>query len=73
MPRSFSAATGRAPGGAWLSWWLKNPAEVDALHESALEHGMNVTYPPTRESWGVYEFHLRHPEGHTFRVGAPLD
>ena len=33
---------------------------------------MTVTYPPTDEPWGVREFHLRHPEGHTFRVGAPL-
>jgi len=26
--------------------------------------------PPTDEPWGVREFHLRHPDGHTFRVGA---
>jgi hypothetical protein len=25
---------------------------------------------PTDEPWGVREFHLRHPDGHTFRVGA---
>ncbi len=33
---------------------------------------MTVTFPPTDEPWGVREFHLRHPEGHTFRVSAPL-
>ena len=62
-----------APGGAWMSWWVKTPAEVDAVHEAAVERGLDVSYPPTREPWNVYEFHLRHPEGHTFRVGAPLD
>jgi len=33
---------------------------------------MMVPFPPTDEPWGVREFHLRHPEGHTFRVSAPL-
>jgi catechol 2,3-dioxygenase-like lactoylglutathione lyase family enzyme len=61
-----------APGGVWLSWWLRAPAEVDAVHETALEQGMTVMRPPTDEPWGVREFHLRHPDGHTFRVGAPL-
>jgi hypothetical protein len=31
---------------------------------------MTVTHPPTNEVWGVREFHLRHPDGHTFRVSA---
>ena len=29
--------------------------------------------PPTDEPWGVREFHLRHPDGHTFRIGAGMD
>jgi predicted lactoylglutathione lyase len=65
----------REPGdddtdGVWMSWWLDNPAEIDALHATALEHGMIVTWPPTDEPWGVREFHLRHPDGHMFRVSA---
>ena len=36
------------------------------------EFGMTVTYPPTDEPWGVREFHLRHPDGHMFRVSAGL-
>ena len=62
-----------APGGAWLSWWVRAPADVDEVHALALEHGMTVTHPPTDEPWGVREFHLRHPDGHTFRVSAPRD
>jgi len=56
--------------GVWMSWWLDNPAEVDALHETALNLGLIVTYPPTDTLRGVREFHLRHPDGHTIRVSA---
>ena len=56
--------------GVWMSWWLGSPADVDALHASALRHGHSVTMPPRDEPWGVREFHLRHPDGHTFRVSA---
>jgi catechol 2,3-dioxygenase-like lactoylglutathione lyase family enzyme len=60
-------------GGVWMSWFLDEPAEVNATHELALKHGLTVTWPPTDEPWGVREFHLRHPDGHTFRVGAELE
>lgn len=61
-----------ATDGVWMSWWMESPADVDALHAVAVTHGMTVTLPPTNEPWGVREFHLRHPDGHTFRVGAGL-
>jgi catechol 2,3-dioxygenase-like lactoylglutathione lyase family enzyme len=61
---------GDETGGVWMSWFLHSPAEVDAAHALALQHGMTVTHPPTNEPWGIREFHLRHPDGHTFRVGA---
>jgi catechol 2,3-dioxygenase-like lactoylglutathione lyase family enzyme len=57
-------------GAVWMSWFVDTPAEVDELHELALRLGLEVTMPPTDEPWGVREFHLRHPDGHTFRVGA---
>jgi catechol 2,3-dioxygenase-like lactoylglutathione lyase family enzyme len=59
-------------GGVWMSWFFGNPAEVDAAHALAVERGMTVTHPPTDEPWGVREFRLRHPDGHTFRVGAVI-
>jgi uncharacterized glyoxalase superfamily protein PhnB len=61
-----------ATDGVWMSWWMASPAEVDALHKTALAAGMIVTYPPTDEPWGVREFHLRHPDGHMFRVSAGI-
>jgi len=71
---------GRAPrgegdddtGGVWMSWWLASPAEVDALHERAQQLGATISREPRNEPWGVREFHLRHPDGHTFRVSAGL-
>jgi uncharacterized glyoxalase superfamily protein PhnB len=60
-------------GGTWLGWLLSSPGEVDAAHEVALRHALEVTMRPTDEPWGLREFHLRHPDGHVFRVGAPLE
>ena len=57
-------------GSVWMSWWLESPAEVDAMYEFALKLGIVAPWPPTQMPWGVYECHLRHPDGHTFRVGA---
>jgi catechol 2,3-dioxygenase-like lactoylglutathione lyase family enzyme len=59
-------------GGVWMSWWVASPAEVDAAHALALQHGLTVTWPPTDEPWGVRECHIRHPDGHTFRVSAGI-
>jgi uncharacterized glyoxalase superfamily protein PhnB len=42
--------------------------DVDAVHELCLAEGIEVTHPPTDEPWGVREMHLRHPDGHVFRL-----
>jgi len=59
-------------GGVWMSWWFKTPQEVDEVHALAVREGMAIAWPPTDEPWGVREFHLCHPDGHTFRISAPL-
>ena len=59
-------------GGVWMSWFLGSPAEVDEAYQRALDQGLNVTRPPTDEEWGVRECHIRHPDGHTFRVSAGI-
>jgi uncharacterized glyoxalase superfamily protein PhnB len=56
-----------------MSWWVSSPAEVDTMHAKAIEIGAQVSRPPSDEPWGVREFHLRHPDGHTFRVGASTE
>ena len=46
---------------------------VDAAHQLALDQGLIVTRPPIDYPWGVRECHIRHPDGHTFRVGAGIE
>ncbi len=60
-------------GGVWMSWFVASAAEVDATYQIAMEQGLIVTWPPTDEPWGVRECHIRHPDGHTFRVGAGIE
>jgi predicted lactoylglutathione lyase len=60
-------------GSTWMSWWLESPAEVDAFYDHALKLGIVAPFPPTDMPWSVRECHIRHPDGHTFRVGAGLE
>jgi len=54
-----------ADKGVWMSIWV---ADVDAIYEHCLAQGLEVTWPPTDEPWGVREMHVRHPDGHVFRI-----
>jgi catechol 2,3-dioxygenase-like lactoylglutathione lyase family enzyme len=60
-------------GSTWVSWWLPSPADVDALYALAVQLGVEAPWPPTDMPWNVRECHIRHPDGHTFRVGARLE
>jgi hypothetical protein len=33
-----------------------------------MEQGIEVVWPPTDMEWGVREMHIRHPDGHVFRI-----
>jgi catechol 2,3-dioxygenase-like lactoylglutathione lyase family enzyme len=55
--------------GVWMSVWVD---DVDKVHEQCLAAGLDVTFPPTNMSWKVREMHLRHPDGHVFRVGKGI-
>jgi predicted lactoylglutathione lyase len=68
-----SEAWDNEAGSVWMSWWLASPAEVDAVYDHALKLGVVAPFPPTDMPWNVRECHIRHPDGHTFRVGANLD
>lgn len=37
-----------------MSWWMDSPADVDALHQTAVDYGMTVSCPP-RTNRGVSE------------------
>lgn len=59
----------RADKGCWMSWWVE---DVDAFHAECLTQGIEVTWPPTDMPWHVREVHIRHPDGHVFRVGRGI-
>ena len=48
-----------------MSIWVD---DVDAIHAHCVANGIEVTFPPTDEPWGVREMHVRHPDGHVFRI-----
>ena len=54
-----------ADQGAWMSVWVD---DVDAVHQRCVREGLEVTWPPTDMPWNVREMHVRHPDGHVFRV-----
>jgi len=54
----------------WMSIWVD---DVDAIHRHCVEQGIEITWPPTDEPWNVREMHVRHPDGHVFRISQGLD
>ena len=59
-----------AEKGVWMSIWVD---DVDALHKRCVSHGLEVTWPPTDMPWNVREMHVRHPDGHVFRISQGLE
>jgi catechol 2,3-dioxygenase-like lactoylglutathione lyase family enzyme len=55
--------------GVWMSIWVD---DVDAIHRHCIEQGIEITWPPTDEPWGVREMHVRHPDGHVFRISRAV-
>jgi hypothetical protein len=55
--------------GVWMSIWVEN---VDQVHQECVAAGLDVTFPPTNMPWGAREMHVRHPDGHVFRVSRGL-
>jgi len=59
-----------ADKGVWMSVWVD---DVDAIHGHCLAQGIEVMFPPTDMPWGVREMHIRHPDGHVFRISRGLE
>jgi hypothetical protein len=60
-----------ADKGVWMSVWVD---DVDEVHRQCVAAGLDVTFPPTNMPWQVREMHVRHPDGHVFRVSkGPVD
>lgn len=59
-----------AEKGVWMSIWVE---DVDAVHRHCIEQGIEVTWPPTDMPWNVREMHVRHPDGHVFRISRGIE
>ena len=58
-----------ADKGVWMSMWVE---DVDAEYRNCIERGLDVTALPKDYPWGVREMHVRHPDGHVFRISQSL-
>lgn len=63
---TFSSPTDQsADKGTWMSVWVDN---VDDIHTVCVENNIDITHAPETMPWGVKEMHIRHPDGHVFRI-----
>ena len=60
----------RADKGSWMCIMVD---DVDAVHRHCVEHGLEVTWAPTDMPWHIREMHVRHPDGHVFRIGHHIE
>jgi hypothetical protein len=56
--------------GVWMSVWVE---DVDLIHRRCLAEGLEVVWPPTDMPWNTREMHVRHPDGHVFRVSRGIE
>jgi len=60
----------QADQGAWMSVWVD---DVDEVHRQCVAAGLDVTFKPADMPWGTREMHVRHPDGHVFRVSQGIE
>jgi hypothetical protein len=71
LPGTFGVEGGeRADKGVWMSIWVD---DVDSVHKQCVEQDIEITWPPTDMPWSVREMHIRHPDGHVFRISRALE
>ena len=56
--------------GVWMAIWVD---DVDSIHRYCMKQGLEVTWPPTDMPWNVREMHVRHPDGHVFRISQGIE
>jgi catechol 2,3-dioxygenase-like lactoylglutathione lyase family enzyme len=58
-----------ADKGVWMTVWVD---DVDEMHRRCVERGLEVSLAPADMPWGVREMHVRHPDGHVFRMSKAI-
>jgi catechol 2,3-dioxygenase-like lactoylglutathione lyase family enzyme len=64
-----SGGSESADKGCWISLMID---DVDEAYKRCVAEGLDITFPPTDMPWGLREMHVRHPDGHVFRIGHEL-
>ena len=58
-----------ADKGVWMSVFVD---DVDQVHNHCVAAGLDITLPPTDMPWHTREMHVRHPDGHVFRISGEV-
>jgi hypothetical protein len=70
-------ATTFGPGGSETAdkgvWMMVFVEDVDEVYRVCVAAGLDVTFPLTNMPWDTREMHVRHPDGHVFRVGQGIE
>jgi hypothetical protein len=53
-----------------MSIWVP---DVNEVNRQCIERGVEIVWPPTDMPWNVREMHVRHPDGHVFRITQGLE
>ena len=56
--------------GVWLSIWVE---DVDRILAHCQKEGIEIMHEPEDMPWNVRELHIRHPDGHVFRISQGLE
>lgn len=59
-----------ADKGVWMSIWVD---DVDDVYRHCADNGIEIVFEPADTPWNVREMHIRHPDGHVFRVSHGLE
>jgi Glyoxalase/Bleomycin resistance protein/Dioxygenase superfamily len=59
-----------ADKGVWMMVFVE---DVDEVYRVCVAAGLDVTFPPTNMPWDTREMHVRHSDGHVFRVGQGIE
>jgi hypothetical protein len=64
---------GRGEHGMWVAVWVDRVEDVESLQAACEAGGFDVISAPEDKPWNVREMHIRHPDGHVFRISAGLE
>jgi uncharacterized glyoxalase superfamily protein PhnB len=59
--------------GMWIYVDVPTRVELDRLHAEYTRRGARIAQPPEDRPWGRREMRVHDLDGHTLRLGAPLE